>query len=65
MGSFSIWHWLIVLIIVVLVFGTKKLPNLGRDVGAAIKGLKEGMEKGAEEPKEIAQKTENSEKNAG
>jgi sec-independent protein translocase protein TatA len=43
MGSFSIWHWLIVLLVVVLVFGTKKLGNLGKDMGSAIKGFKEGM----------------------
>ncbi len=48
MGTFSIWHWLVVLAIVVLVFGTKKLRNLGSDLGGAIKGFKEGM-KGAEE----------------
>lgn len=43
MGSFSIWHWLIVLAIVVLVFGTKKLPSLGEDLGKAIKGFKDGV----------------------
>lgn len=43
MGSFSIWHWLIVLIIVVLVFGTRKLRNLGSDLGGAVKGFQEGM----------------------
>ena len=43
MGSFSIWHWLIVLVIVVLVFGTKKLPSLGADLGKAIRGFKKGM----------------------
>jgi TatA/E family protein of Tat protein translocase len=43
MGSFSIWHWLIVLIIVVLVFGTKKLRNLGGDVGGAVKSFKDAM----------------------
>jgi sec-independent protein translocase protein TatA len=43
MGSFSIWHWLIVLVIVVLVFGTKRLGNIGRDVGEAVKGFKKGM----------------------
>jgi len=48
MGSFSIWHWLVVLAIVVLVFGTKKLRNLGSDLGGAVRGFKEGM-KGAEE----------------
>lgn len=48
MGSFSIWHWLIVLLIVVMVFGTKKLKNVGEDLGAAVKGFKDGM-KGGEE----------------
>lgn len=49
MGSFSIWHWLIVLVVVVLIFGTKKLRNLGGDVGGAVKGFKDAMneEKGA------------------
>ncbi len=43
MGSFSIWHWLIVLVIVMLVFGTKKLRNVGQDLGGAVKGFKDGM----------------------
>jgi sec-independent protein translocase protein TatA len=43
MGSFSIWHWLIVLLVVVLIFGTKKLANIGKDVGSAVKGFKDGM----------------------
>lgn len=47
MGSFSIWHWLIVLLVVVLVFGTKKLKNLGSDLGGAVKGFKDGMKEGA------------------
>jgi sec-independent protein translocase protein TatA len=51
MGSFSIWHWLIVLVIVMLVFGTKKLRNIGQDLGGAVKGFKDGM-KAPEEPKE-------------
>jgi sec-independent protein translocase protein TatA len=46
MGSFSIWHWLIVLLIVVLVFGTKKLKNIGADLGGAVKGFKDGMKDG-------------------
>jgi sec-independent protein translocase protein TatA len=46
MGSFSIWHWLIVLIIVMLVFGTKKLRNIGADLGGAVRGFKEGMKDG-------------------
>jgi sec-independent protein translocase protein TatA len=47
MGSFSIWHWLIVLLIVVLVFGTKKLKNMGQDLGGAVKGFKDGMKDGS------------------
>ncbi|MDP2833106.1 MAG: Sec-independent protein translocase subunit TatA [Pseudomonadota bacterium] len=43
MGSFSIWHWLIVLVIVLLVFGTKKLRNIGGDLGGAVKNFKESM----------------------
>lgn len=43
MGSFSIWHWLIVLVIVALIFGTKKLRNVGTDLGGAVKGFKDGM----------------------
>jgi sec-independent protein translocase protein TatA len=46
MGSFSIWHWLIVLLIVIMVFGTKKLKNLGGDLGGAVKGFKDGMKEG-------------------
>jgi sec-independent protein translocase protein TatA len=43
MGGLSIWHWLIVLVVVVLIFGTKKLRNIGQDLGGAVKGFKEGM----------------------
>ncbi|MBV1774498.1 Sec-independent protein translocase subunit TatA [Burkholderiaceae bacterium DAT-1] len=43
MGSMSLIHWLIVLVVVVLVFGTKKLPNLGKDLGDAVRGFKDGM----------------------
>ena len=55
MGSFSIWHWLIVLVIVLLIFGTKKLRNVGQDLGGAVKGFKDGMkdanaDKAAEQP---------------
>jgi sec-independent protein translocase protein TatA len=53
MGSFSIWHWLIVLAIVVLIFGTKKLSNIGKDLGSAVRGFKEGV-KGAEEEEKPA-----------
>jgi sec-independent protein translocase protein TatA len=54
MGSFSIWHWLIVLLIVVLVFGTKKLKNMGSDLGGAVKGFKDGMKDGAASASEPA-----------
>ncbi|HEY1057405.1 Sec-independent protein translocase subunit TatA [Limnobacter humi] len=54
MGSFSIWHWLIVLVIVMLVFGTKKLRNIGSDLGGAVKGFKEGMREGTAEANESA-----------
>jgi len=46
MGSFSIWHWLIVLLVVVMIFGTKKLRNIGSDLGGAVKGFKDGMKDG-------------------
>jgi sec-independent protein translocase protein TatA len=46
MGSFSVWHWLIVLLIVVLIFGTKKLKNIGSDLGGAVKGFKDGVRDG-------------------
>jgi sec-independent protein translocase protein TatA len=62
MGAFSIWHWLIVLIIVMLVFGTKKLRNIGADLGGAVRGFKDGMKDGvADKPAEdgnTAKKTE-------
>ncbi len=47
MGSLSIWHWLIVLVIIMLIFGTKKLRNIGSDLGGAVKGFKEGVKDGA------------------
>ena len=53
MGSFSIWHWLIVLVVVILVFGTKKLGNVGADLGKAVKGFKDGV-KGEEEKSSAA-----------
>ena len=43
MGTWSIWHWLVVLLIVLLVFGTKKLRNIGADLGGAVRGFKDGM----------------------
>ena len=53
MGSLSIWHWLIVLVIVMLVFGTKKLRNIGSDLGGAVKGFKEGMKDAAADDKPV------------
>jgi sec-independent protein translocase protein TatA len=60
MGSFSIWHWLIVLVIILLIFGTKKLRNVGQDLGGAVKGFKDGMKEasGETKPAEGAQPTQ-------
>ncbi len=57
MGSFSIWHWLIVLLIVLLVFGTKKLRNIGSDLGGAVKNFKDAVK---DENAKIADKSEES-----
>jgi sec-independent protein translocase protein TatA len=63
-GSFSIWHWLIVLAVVILVFGTKKLRNLGSDLGSAVKGFKDGLKEGHEkESRESAEQTTPAPKN--
>lgn len=59
MGTFSIWHWLIVLVIVVLVFGTKKLKNIGSDLGSAVKGFKDGMKDGGASATEAAPQVTN------
>jgi len=68
MGSMSIWHWVIVLVVVMLIFGTKKIGNIGSDLGKAVKGFKDGV-KGEEEkangtttasttqPQQVADKT--------
>ncbi len=60
MGSFSPWHWLIVLLVVVLIFGTKKLRNLGEDLGGAVKGFKKGMKDATSEdtPESVTQRTQ-------
>jgi sec-independent protein translocase protein TatA len=54
MGSFSIWHWLIVLLVVVVIFGTKKLRNIGSDLGSAVKGFKDGVKGAGEEADDAA-----------
>ena len=54
MGSFSIWHWLIVLVIIMLVFGTKKIGNIGSDLGKAVKGFKENIKVEEESTKATA-----------
>lgn len=56
MGSFSIWHWLIVLLVVVLLFGTKKLRNVGGDLGSAIKSFRKGLNDGDDADKRDAEK---------
>jgi sec-independent protein translocase protein TatA len=56
MGSFSIWHWLIVLVVVMLVFGTKKLGNIGSDLGKAVRGFKEGIKGEEDKPAQQAEK---------
>jgi sec-independent protein translocase protein TatA len=58
MGGLSIWHWVIVLVVVVLVFGTKKLKNVGSDLGSAVKGFKDGMKDGgtAAAPNDVNQR---------
>jgi sec-independent protein translocase protein TatA len=60
MGSFSIWHWLIVLVIVLLVFGTKKLRNIGGDLGGAVKNFKEAMGEEKNKPTELPRQGETS-----
>jgi sec-independent protein translocase protein TatA len=55
MGGLSIWHWLIVLLVVILIFGTKKLGGIGRDLGSAVKGFKEGMASEDETHKQVGQ----------
>jgi sec-independent protein translocase protein TatA len=57
MGTFSIWHWVIVLLIVVMVFGTKKLRNIGSDLGGAVKGFKDGVKDGTASPEDKAAAT--------
>jgi sec-independent protein translocase protein TatA len=57
MGSLSIWHWLIVLVIVALVFGTKKIGNMGTDLGKAVKGFKDGVRGEEDKPAGPAQST--------
>ena len=65
MGSFSIWHWLIVLLVIILVFGTAKLKNMGKDLGGAIKGFKEGMKEGGDTAADGTQKVEDAKRVAG
>lgn len=64
MGSFSIWHWLIVLLVIVLIFGTSKLKNIGKDLGGAIKGFKEGMAEGGSSAPSPAPRVEEQKKPA-
>lgn len=56
MGGLSIWHWIIVLVVVLLIFGTKRLRGAGKDLGEAVRGFKEGM-KGDEKPAQLDDKS--------
>jgi len=61
MGGLSIWHWLIVLLVVMIVFGTKKLRSIGSDLGGAVRGFKDGMkdsEQGSGEPSQVGRTIE-------
>lgn len=62
MGSLSIWHWLIVLLVVVMIFGTKKLRNMGSDLGGAVKGFKDGMKDGSSDAPGSQQQVSNAAK---
>lgn len=55
MGGLSIWHWLIVLLVVMIVFGTKKLRNIGTDLGGAVRGFKDGIKDSADKPGDVSQ----------
>ena len=57
MGSLSIWHWVIVLLVVIMIFGTKKLRTMGSDLGGAVKGFKEGMRSEEEAPRQQVQQS--------
>ena len=65
MGTFSIWHWLIILAIVLLLFGTKRLKNLGTDLGSAIKGFKSAVKEESEKDEEEQKRAENLEHKEG
>jgi sec-independent protein translocase protein TatA len=51
MGSFSIWHWLVVLVIVLLLFGAGKIPKLMGDMAKGVKAFKSGLKEEEEQPK--------------
>lgn len=64
MGSWSIWHWVVVLVIVMLIFGTKKLRNVGQDLGGAVKGFKDGLKEGTDADKQFEDALPNASENA-
>ena len=64
MGGFSLWHWLIVLVIVVLVFGTKRLKNVGQDLGEAVKGFKKGVQDEDKPAAQLSDETRRDDANA-
>jgi sec-independent protein translocase protein TatA len=57
MGSFSLWHWIIVLVVVLLIFGTKRLRGAGRDLGEAVKGFKKGIADDDRPPGQLGDQT--------
>ncbi len=59
MGAGSLWHWILVAVVVALLFGTKKLRNAGEDLGAAIKGFKDGMKQEQQEVIKLENNKEN------
>lgn len=58
MGGFSLTHWLILLVVVVVVFGTSKLKNAGKDLGSAVKGFKDAI-KEDDKPKPLEHNKDN------
>lgn len=62
MGSFSIWHWVVVLLVIVLLFGAKKIPEVAKGLGSGIKDFKKALKEDEEDSEDsskaaIAQKT--------
>ncbi|WP_394959247.1 twin-arginine translocase TatA/TatE family subunit [uncultured Helicobacter sp.] len=63
MGTGSIWHWVIVLLVIVLLFGAKKIPELAKGLGSGVKNFKKAIKEDDEEQEKIAQTTESKPQN--